>query len=108
MSSGGYNGLRGCSGESSRSIFFVFKSGVPLSREVLVRKLRQALARSGLDVSLYSGHSFCIGATTTVASVWIEDALIKTLGRWESSAYQLYVKVRRDNLAAVSHRLVNC
>ena len=59
-------------------LFFVFKSGVPPSREVLVRKLRQALAPSALDVSLYSGHSFRIGAAATAASVGIEDALIKT------------------------------
>ena len=66
----------------------------------------QALAPSGLDVAQYSGHSFRIGAATTAASVGIEDSLIKTLGRWESNAYQIYVKVPRDNLAAVSKRLV--
>ena len=56
-------------------------------------------------MSKYSGHSFRIGAATTAASVGVEDSLIKTLGRWESSAYLLYVRVPRDRLALVSKRL---
>ena len=57
-------------------------------------------------MSKYSGHSFRIGAATTAASVVVEDSLIKTLGRWESSAYILYVRVPRDRLASVSKRLL--
>ena len=82
---------------------FRFQSGVPLSRDCLVKRARQALAPSGLDMVQYSGHSFRIGAA---ASVGIEDLLTKTLSRWESNAYQIYVKVPRDNLAAVSKCLV--
>ena len=85
--------------------FFMLKNGRPLSRETLVRKLREALGSTGVDVSCYSGHSFRIGAATTAASVGIEDSLIKTLGRWESAAYLLYVRVPRDKLASVSKRL---
>ena len=80
----------------------MLKNGRPLSRETLVRKLREALGSIGVDVSCYSGHSFRIGAATTAASVGIEDSLIKTLGRWESAAYLLYVRVPRDKLASVS------
>ena len=53
----------------------------------------------------YSGHSFQIGAATTAAEVGLEDSLIKTLGRWESSAYLLYVRVPREKLASVSVQL---
>ena len=44
-------------------------SGKPLSREVLVRRVRSALLPSGIDTSGYSGHSFHIGADTTAAVV---------------------------------------
>lgn len=64
--------------------------------------MRAALRPSGVDVSQYSGHSFQIGAATTAAAVGIEDSLIKTLGRWESSTYLLYVRVPREHLAGVA------
>ena len=74
---------------------------------MLVKKLREALGSTGMDVSGYSGHSFRIGAATTAAAVGIEDSMIKTLGRWESTAYLLYVRVSRDRLASVSRRLAD-
>ena len=71
--------------------FFKLSSGLPLSREVLVSRLKAALCPSGFEVGKYSGHSFRIGAATTATAVGIEDSLIKTLGRWKSAAYLLYV-----------------
>ena len=56
--------------------------------------------------STYAGHSFWIGAATTAAEKGIEDSVIKMLGRWESSAYQLYVRSSREMLSSVSRRLV--
>ena len=35
---------------------------------------------------------FWIGTATTVARVWVSDSLIKTLGRWKSSAFVLYIR----------------
>ena len=86
--------------------FFRFHSGEPLSRELLVKHVRAALKAKGFDESKYAGHSFRIGAATTAAAVGLEDSLIKTLGRWESSAYLAYVRIPREHLAAVSKRLV--
>ena len=85
--------------------FFKFVTGAPLSRTALVSRMRTALGSSRVDASKYSGHSLRIGAATTAASVGIEDSLIKTLGRWESAAYLLYIRVPRDRLTSVSRRL---
>ena len=85
--------------------FFRLASGAPLSREMLVERMREALQPSGVDITQYSGHSFRIGAATTAAAVGIEDSLIKTLGRWESTAYLSYVRVPRDRLAGLSKQL---
>ena len=85
--------------------FFHFKSGLPLSRELLVKRVREALLPHGVDGTKYSGHSFRIGVATTAAAVGVEDSMIKMLGRWQSSAYQAYIRTPRDNLAAVSKRL---
>ena len=50
-------------------------------------KVRDALAAAGVDEGNYCGHSFRIGAATTAAKRGVEDSVIKTLGRWESTAY---------------------
>ena len=96
-----YLGVR----ERSKGPFFRFVSGVPLSREMLVKRVREALGNSGVDVTKYAGHSFRIGAATTAAAVGVEDSLIQTLGRWKSAAYLLYIRVPREKLAGVAVRL---
>ena len=77
---------------------FVFTSGQYLSRKRFVELVRAALARTELDQQKYCGHSFRIGAASTAASKGIEDSIIKTLGRWESTAYLRYVRIPREQL----------
>jgi len=84
---------------------FVLQDGRPLSRSMLVEKVRQALRRAGIDASEYNGHSFRIGAATTAAAQGISVPLIKTLGRWRSEAFHTYIKIPRDTLASVSATL---
>ena len=66
---------------------FRFSDGHSLTRVRFVSCIRTALGESGMDPSLYAGHSFKVGAATTAALRGLQDSLIKTLGRWESSAY---------------------
>ena len=84
----------------------VFGDGRCLTRPRFVAALRSALATAGIDAQLYSGHSFCIGAATTAAIRGIPDSLIKTLGRWQSSAYMLYVRTPSSVLQGVARRLL--
>ena len=84
---------------------FVLQDGWPLSRSMLVEKVRQALRRAGIDASEYNGHSFRIGAATTAAAQGISVPLIKTLGRWRSEAFHTYIKIPSDTLASVSATL---
>ena len=53
-----------------------------------VDQLRATLSAMGL---LYAGHSFRIGVATTVAMAGVEDAMIQTLGHWQSAAYVQYM-----------------
>ena len=84
-----------------------FADGRPLTRARFVSKTRAALQTAKVDVKAYSGHSFRIGAATTAARQGISDASIKMLGRWKSSAYQLYIKTPRKQLAEFSQQLVS-
>ena len=85
-----------------------FADGKPLTRARFVAKVREALTQAGVDCTPYSGHSFRIGAATTAASQGIEETTIKMLGRWKSSAYQLYIRTPREQLAAISQKMVKC
>ena len=85
--------------------FFAFRDGSPLTRPRLVSEVKRALSRAGVDHVQYSGHSFRSGAATTAAERGVEDSVIKMLGRWKSSAYQLYVRTPRAQLAAISKQL---
>ena len=85
---------------------FQFQDGKPLTWQRFVARVREALTSAGVDCSAYSGHSFRSGAATTAAKCGVSDAMIKMLGRWKSSAYQLYIKTPRDHLARISMELV--
>ena len=81
---------------------FRFCDGRPLTRQRFVLNLREVLQEAGLHPEKYAGYSFWIGAATTAAASGVQDSLIKTMGRWESVAYQLYVRTPRDQLVAVA------
>ena len=79
---------------------FCYADGRPLTRQ-LSSTVQSILHSAGYPGS-YSGHSFRIGAATTAAARGIPDHLIKTLGRWSSNAYQLYIRTPVGSLTQVS------
>ena len=88
--------------EPSPGPLFHFQNGSYLTRARFVTEVRQLLSTTGLLASAYSGHSFWIGAATTAALAGVEDHTIQTLGRWQSSAYLLYIRLPPDSLAGIS------
>ena len=97
-----YLALRG----NAEGPLFQCKDGTALSKQEFVSKLRVALAELGINEKAYAGHSFRIGAATTAADVGLEDSTIKLLGRWESNAFQTYIRTPRTQLAALTARLL--
>ena len=93
-----YLAMRG----STPGLLFRFQDGRLLSKQRFIAQIRQALVGCGLDPTKYAGHSFRIGAATSAASKGINDSTIKLLGRWESEAYQIYIRTPRDALARFS------
>ena len=90
----------------SQGPLFIHEDGSPLLKAQFVKKVKRALAHQNIDSSKYSGHSFRIGAATAAAAAGVPDHMIKMMGRWESSAYLLYVRTPREALAAISKRLI--
>lgn len=93
--------------EKSAGPLFVRGNGSPLTRAFLVESLKGALRQCGVDPTKYNGHSFRIGAATTAAACGIPEATIKMLGRWQSSAYTLYIQTPRAQLASIAARLAS-
>ena len=48
-----------------------------------------------------SGHSMCAGGATALAAAGVPDERIRTLGRWSSDSYQVYI--RRHPLLLLEH-----
>ena len=85
--------------------FFRMEDGRPLTRDLFVSQVKTVLTQVRIDATKYSGNSFRIGAVSTAAARGIEDSTIRILGRWESAAYLLYVRVPRERLATLSQTL---
>ena len=79
-------------------LFFKFEEGRHVERDRCVTTVNTALVMLGINPSHYAGHSFRI---TTAANCGLLDHLIKTLGRWESLAYTLYICTPKEILCAV-------
>jgi hypothetical protein len=87
--------------------FFKFQNGCPLTKPVFTKKIRAALQAIGLPHLDFAGHSFRIGAATAAARAGIEDSTIRVMGRWNSSAFQTYIRTPRQQLAQFS-ALLSC
>ena len=85
--------------------FLRFHDGSPLTKAALVKRVREALTKLGLDASCYAGQSFRIGAATTAACSGIEDSAIRSLGRWRSDAFLRYIRPSGEYLAEYSRHM---
>ena len=65
------------------------------------------MQEAGLQPETYAGHSFRIGAATTAAACGIPADVIKTLGRWKSQVYLLYVTLPSSQLSEISRKLAS-
>ena len=97
-----YTALQG----PGEALLFHFHNGNPLTSQRPVTKIQEVLQKVGIDCSKHLGHSFRTGAATTAIAKGIQDFLIKTMGRWEGVAYQLYIRTPQVQLLSVSQALV--
>lgn len=86
---------------------FILQEGHHLPRDLFVAQVRAALSAAGVDQSRYSGHSFRIRAATAAARAGVPDYLIKAFSRWDSEAYQLYIRTPGLSLAAISSAIAH-
>ena len=84
---------------------FITQDGKGLTRQAFSALLDSLLSKLHLDTKCFNTHSFRIGAATSAAHTHIPDTYIKMLGRWQSDAYQRYIKTPPQELAMLSKQL---
>ena len=86
--------------------FFLLQSGKPLYKPGFITHMRKALTAIGLDQASFAGHSFRIGAATAAAQAGLPDSTIQILGRWSSAAFLSYIHTPRQQLAALTAKIM--
>jgi len=76
---------------------FRFING-PFTRIRVLSALSLGLSKIGIQDSGYSGHSFRRGAAQHASDMGMLDSEIQTLGRWSSTAFQLYFTLSTSRL----------
>jgi hypothetical protein len=71
---------------------FMHFGGDPLSSYQFGYILKEAVKAIGLSPQSFSSHSFRIGAATSASICGCTDDQIKSMGRWKSSAFKLYIR----------------
>ena len=84
---------------------FLTENGQGFTRQSFCSTLNSVLSQLLVNTSLY--NSFRIEAATTAAKANIPDVYIKMLGRWQSDAYQKYIRTPPSELAKFSSLLAS-
>ncbi|CAG2208848.1 unnamed protein product [Mytilus edulis] len=71
---------------------FLNSSGEAVSRQLFQHALNDALNFCGLSRAYYKPHSFRIGFATDASAKGLSTETIRTLGRWKSDAFKLYIR----------------
>lgn len=90
---------------SDDSPLFTWRTG-SMTRATLEGLLRKALSDEGFAGPRFTGHSFRRGAATWAASIGMSPDEIKTLGRWNSDCFRLYVDAGPTKTSLVGGKML--
>ena len=92
------------------------RSSTPLFREqgttaFTVGRVREMvkllMASVGCDPRHFGAHSLRIGGATAALSAGIEPAVIRTMGRWSSEIYEIYMRLTRETATRLSSTIAS-
>lgn len=97
--------LQNTSPASPRCPLFVRLGGTPFTQVYLIQEVHRLALANGLAGN-FTGHSFRRGAATWASRQGLGAEQIQKLGRWKSSAYQLYIESTEQDKLALSRLFV--
>jgi hypothetical protein len=69
---------------------------------------RALMAAVGLDPNEYGTHSYRIGGATALFAQGADPTVIRTMGRWSSDIYRLYVRACFDRCCQWTAQAGSC
>ena len=73
---------------------FQLYDGSILTQKVALKQLRFVAGKIGMPVKQVTLYSLRYGTATSLARRNVDPSIIKTVGRWHSDAYKIYVKMK--------------
>ena len=86
-----YNAFSLCPLHGSSPAFVQNESGLPMTGRVFNKRFKEILQSCGKDPTLYASHSFRRGSATWALQCGIPGEIVKQMGDWKSSCYELYL-----------------
>ena len=78
-----------------------------ITHQPFTEKLKSLLAKSGLDPSLYSGHSFRRGGASYLYSVGGSTLMVQVMGCWSSQIFTRYLYLSLEDRLAAQNLIMN-
>ena len=79
-------------GEDKSTPMFRKSDGSAFTTDDIRNIVRQIVVALGLDPDMYGAHSLRIGGATALFAAGADPMVIRTMGRWSSDCYRLYVR----------------
>ena len=72
---------------------FCWPDGSSITVDQVRAEVRAAMLAVGLDPQLFGAHSLRIGGASAALAAGVQPSLIRLLGRWDSSIYEIYCRM---------------
>ena len=79
---------------------FMYTTAKFINYKTFTARLKQLLAKSGLDPALYSGHSFRRGGASYLYGIGGSTLMVQVLGDWASQIFTRYLYLSLDDRRA--------
>ena len=78
-----------------------------ITHQKFTEKLKCLLSKSGLDPSLFSGHSFRRGGASYLYSVGGSTLMVQVMGSWSSQIFTRYLYLSLEDRLAAQNLIMN-